>query len=124
MRILGSKYTGNPITGQGFNLDGPDARDLRGLGLSLNAQIRDKASEFGWVFVSGIAQAVDGHGYCAEHPYFVSAEESCLNQGDFEGMLHPNSFGHNATRDTIAQALHENLLAPSWLEPVLNIMMK
>ena len=105
-------------------LVGPDVFDLEGLGRLLNAQIRDKASEFGWVFVSGIAQASDGHGYCADQPYFVSAEESCLNQGDFEGMLHPNSLGHHATRDAIAQALHENLLAPSWLEPVLNIMMK
>ena len=103
-----------------------DAIDLERLGVLLNAKLSEKARDFGWVFVSGIAQGCDGHGYCAKRPYFVSAEESCLNQGDFEGMLHPNSFGHAVARDAIAQALHKNLLAhePHWLEPVMKIMMR
>ena len=125
--VLGSDVP-NPATGlsQGFNLDMSDAIDLERLGVLLNAKLSEKARDFGWVFVSGIAQGCDGHGYCAKRPYFVSAEESCLNQGDFEGMLHPNSFGHAVARDAIAQALHKNLLAhePHWLEPVMKIMMR
>jgi hypothetical protein len=126
--VLGSVVP-NPATGvdlEGLNLDESDAIDLEGLGVLLNAKLSEKARDFGWIFISGIAQGCDGHGYCAKQSYFVSAEESCLNQGDFEGMFHPNSFGHEVTRDAIAQALHENLLAPEpiWLEPVMNMMMR
>ncbi len=112
--VLGSSVP-NPVTGKGFNLDQSDAIDLENLGLKLNTKLSEKADEFGWVFVSGIAQACDGHGYCAKQSYFVSAEESCLNQGDFEGMLHPNSLGHAATRDAIAQALR---LCREFCDPV------
>jgi lysophospholipase L1-like esterase len=114
----------NLIGHPGFNLDGPDARDMHAVGIRLNTMIQRKADEFGWIYVGGIAKACDGHGYCSRQPYFVSAEESCLNQGDFEGMIHPNALGHAATRDALAQALHDHLLTDSdWLEPVLAVLM-
>jgi len=122
--ILGSFSVNNVFAG--FNVDDSDAKDMGALGRLLNAQIRAKADEFGWVFIDGIEQGFDGHGYCANRSFFVSAEESCRNQGDFEGTLHPNKLGHEVTRDCIARALQKELLAPqqNWLEPVLNVMMQ
>jgi hypothetical protein len=124
--VLGSVVP-NPATGrdlEGLNLDQSDARDFGEVGVLLNEKIREKADEFGWVLIDGIERGFDGHGYCARKSFFVSAEESCLNQGDFEGMLHPDKSGHAVTRDCIAQALRRNLFAPEWLEPVLQVMMK
>jgi hypothetical protein len=122
---LGS-FVPNPATGlalRGLNLDQSDAIDYGQVGKLLNEKIREKADEFGWVLVDGIEKGFDGHGYCAKRSFFVSAQESCLNQGDFEGMLHPNKSGHAVTRDRIAQALREHLFAQEWLEPVLQVMM-
>jgi|GEM_PF-1831423 hypothetical protein len=115
-----------PGTSTGLDVDKEDGRVLRQLGKELNQALRAKADEFGWIFVDGIDHGFDGHGYCAHHSYFVSAEESCLNQGDFEGMLHPNKRGHGVIRDCIARALRRELFVAheSWLEPVLNVMMK
>jgi hypothetical protein len=122
--VLGSSIP-NPITGEGLNLDVSDARDMGKLGVGLNATLRRVANTLGWIYVAGVEQSCDGHGYCADESYFVSAEESCLNQGDFEGMLHPNSLGHTATRDALARALRRHLLKPDseWLEPVLSVLM-
>ncbi len=113
------------FSGPDLDLDVEDGRTLRRLARGLNALIRVKADKFGWHYVGGIEHAFNGHGYCASQPYFVSAEESCLNQGDFEGMIHPNKKGHEITRDRIAQALKKQVLMPqeNWLEPVLNVMM-
>jgi hypothetical protein len=122
--VLGS---GVPSPGSitGFDLDGPDARDLTALGVRLNATIRAKAMQFGWVLVDGIESGFDKHGYCASDSYFVSATQSCLKQGDFEGMLHPNRRGHAVTRDCIASALRRELHAvhDRWLEPVLHVLL-
>jgi lysophospholipase L1-like esterase len=117
--------TNVPTTSTGLDLDIADGEALRELGKLLNGVLRDKASKFGWTFIDGIEHSFDGHGYCASQPYFVSAEDSCLNQGDFEGMLHPNKKGHEVTRDYIAQALKRELLATheGWLEPVLMVTM-
>ena len=113
----------------GLDLDLQDGAGMRRLGKLMNAVIRAKADKFGWTYVGGIEHGFDGHGYCAtpdSQRYFVKAQESCLNQGDFEGMLHPNKKGHEVTRDRIADALKRNLVAPQedWLEPVLSIMMR
>ncbi len=117
--------TNIPGTSIGFDLDLEDGKALRRLGKQMNQVIRTKADEFGWTFIGDIEQAFDGHGYCASQSYFVSAEESCLKQGDFEGMLHPNKKGHQTTRDCIARVLRREMLGPqeNWLEPILNIMM-
>lgn len=122
--ILGSFSIENVFAG--FDVDKSDAKAMGELGRLLNKKIRAKADEFGWVFVDGIQQGFDGHGYCSSRPYFVSAEESCRNQGDFEGTLHPNKLGHEVTRDCIARALKRELLAPeeNWLEPILHVMMR
>ena len=95
--ILGSSIL-SPASGTGFDLDANDAADYGEIGRQLNAMIRRKANEFGWILVDGIESGFDGHGYCASRSFFVSAEQSCLNQGDFEGMLHPNRLGHTVAR--------------------------
>lgn len=119
--VLGSVPL-NPATGAGLDLDRADARDLTEIGHLLNQVMRVKAEEFGWTVVDGVVQAFTGHGYCARSPYFVSAEESCLHQGDFEGMLHPNADGHAAVRDLVAPAVRHRLLSADWLVPVLHVV--
>lgn len=124
--ILSTTYVPNPATGlefEGLDLDRADARDFGEVGRLLNAKISQKAGEFGWTVVDGIEGDFDGHGYCASESYFVSAEESCLNQGDFEGMLHPNAAGHRVTRDRITSALQDRLFAANWLESALHVLM-
>jgi len=124
--VLGVK-DGRPILGDGFfDLSTSDAKGMGKLGRELNGKIKEAANKFGWVFIDGLVAGFDGHGYCAGQPYFVSAEESCRDQGDFEGMLHPNASGHEVTRDCIAKVLRRELLAPEerWLQPVLHVMMR
>lgn len=110
-----------------FDLDltKEDGKTVRRVGEKLNQLIRSKADEYGWVYVSGIDQGFAGHGYSAQRPYIVGAEESCRTQKDFEGHMHPNKDGHNVYRDYIARALHKHIISPEaeWLEPVLFMMM-
>jgi lysophospholipase L1-like esterase len=119
-------------TSLNVDLDVDDGRVVRTLGNSLNELILAKADQFEWQYVDRIKQAFDGHGYCAEDSFFVSAEESCLSQGDFEGTMHPNKKGHRITRDQLARVLRNELgirevpqiaTDSTWLEPVLSIMM-
>jgi hypothetical protein len=123
--VLGSSFP-NPATGtdlEGLDLDEADARDFAEVGALLNQKIREKADEFGWHLVDGIPGAFEGHEYCSARPYFVSAEESCLRQSDFEGMLHPNANGHRVTRDRIAAVMSKELVHRTlWLEAALHAL--
>ncbi len=123
--VLGSKYLVAPATLTGLDLDRSDAFDLTAAGLELSTMLRQKAERFGWLFVDGIRQRFEGHEHCPTpgRRYFVRAEESCLNQGDFEGMLHPNQAGQNVTRDCIAVVLEPGLFDEHWAEPMLHSMM-
>lgn len=120
--VLGT-YLPNPLTGKGLDLDRADARDYGELGHLLNLTIREQARRFGWTVVDGIADGFAGHGYCADDSYFVSAEQSCVGQRDFEGMLHPNHSGHAVVQDRIAAALFDRMFVGDWLEPVLHVAM-
>lgn len=115
--VLGSK--------SGLDLNFGEAAELGALGARLNQVLHAVADNLGWTMIDGIEKEFDGHGYCADRSYYVSAAESCLNQGDFEGMLHPNASGHAIARDRIALALKENMLKAQekWLEPVMHMMM-
>ena len=106
-----------------MDLDVNDGQAIKALGKKLNALIRDKAQQFGWVFVSGIEAGFAGHGYCDDQTFFVGAEESCRNQGDFEGTMHPNQLGHQVYREQLVQALRLHLFQQAWLEPVLSTML-
>lgn len=125
-KVLGSTYLVSPATPlKGLDLDQSDAIDLTAAGLELNEVLQRKAEQFGWLFVDGIRQRFKGHGYCASpsRRFFVRTEDSCLNRGDFEGMLHPKKAGHEVTRDCIAEVLGPQLFDESWAEPVLHTMM-
>lgn len=113
----------------GLDLDKTEAHELGVVGDELNAKIREKANEFGWIMIDGIKDGFEGHGYCSGNSFFVSAEESCRDQGDFDGMLHPNKKGHSITRDCIVKTLQQELISKeekgdNWLEPILHIMMR
>jgi len=109
----------------GLNLNFGEAGQLGELGIKMNGAISAAATELGWTKVGGIESGFRRHGYCAEDSFFVSAQESCLNQGDFEGMLHPNGKGNRVAADCIARELAEALREPepSWLVEALHVMM-
>lgn len=94
---------------------------MHDLGRRLNRTLRAAADQPDWALVDGIEAGFGGHGYCARVPYFVSAEESCRNQGDLEGTSHPNKRGHDVVRDHIADALQRHVVNPysKTLEPLL-----
>ncbi len=113
------------LEGPDIDLSRADGRETKRLGKLLNDLNRKKANEFGWIFINGIESEFAGHGYCAPKSFWVVAEESCRNQGDFEGMMHPNAKGQDVFRRRIAQVLRRELINPpaDWLEPVLSVLM-
>jgi hypothetical protein len=135
---------GNPIDGGGCDIfTGPDLDlslddwlAIKKLGAELNELIHDVAAANGWILVDGIAAAFAGHGYCAtadprrpggtanrRGSYFVSAEQSCRNQGDFEGTMHPNEHGHEVYAERIVAAVAGNAgTRDHWLLPALHTM--
>jgi lysophospholipase L1-like esterase len=96
-----------------FEADGPmgigvkEAMLIEALGNGLNDEVKDAAAEHNWFFVSGISDQFKGHGYCTDDHWYVQAEESCLTQGDFEGVVHPNPKGTKV----VAQALAREITA-------------
>ncbi|MFE6166182.1 hypothetical protein ACFQ7F_45650 [Streptomyces sp. NPDC056486] len=92
---------------QGWDLD-IDASDynlIRQKGDDLNSLIQEKVGSFpGWNFVD-VAPDFIGRGYCDAHTLWVGASESCRNQGDFEGTMHPSREGHNICAARIASRL-------------------
>jgi lysophospholipase L1-like esterase len=100
-------------TNRSLGVSAPDARMIEAVGDDLNEVIREAAKRHGWIFVGGISTQFERHGYCADEPYWVGAEESCKSQGDLEGTLHPNSRGHEVYRARILQALRETYLRES-----------
>lgn len=94
------------FAGPDLDVTEPDGRVIRSRGRVLNALIRRKADEFGWHFVD-VEADFRGHGYCesADQTYWVSMEESCRRQGDFEGTIHPNFRGHAAIGFRLSQAM-------------------
>ncbi|CAN5800299.1 hypothetical protein BH18ACT2_BH18ACT2_19920 [soil metagenome] len=135
---------GNPIDGGGCGIfSGPDldlSRDdwleIKKLGTTLNQLIRDVAAANGWILIDGIEEAFAGHGYCAtpdprrpggatdrRGSYFVSAEQSCRDQGDFEGTMHPNEHGHEMYAERIVAAVAANAgRRDRWLVPAMHAM--
>ncbi|MCX5599269.1 GDSL-type esterase/lipase family protein [Streptomyces phaeochromogenes] len=105
---------GNPqagcgvFTNPGMNLSRQDAVLVKSLAEKLNAALKAAATAHGWFYVSGIAAAFKGHGYCAGKTFFVGAEESMLLQGDTEGMVHPNPEGSRIIGEMIAAAVRQH----------------
>ncbi len=74
-------------------------------GNELNKTIQKTCSLNGWNYISNISNEFWGHGYCANQTYFIGATESCENQGDFMGTMHPNPDGHEVYKKLIFKSL-------------------
>jgi lysophospholipase L1-like esterase len=94
-----------------------EARMIDEMGDSLNATVARAARREGWRLVDGIDEAFAGHGYCSNQSWFVSAENSCLTQGDFEGTMHPNAEATGVIAHAIARELRRVLPKPGAGQP-------
>jgi hypothetical protein len=90
------------------------------LGKRLNKAVKNAAGREGWHLVDGIDEDFQGHGYCSGDSWFVFAEDSCLDQGDFEGMMHPNKHGTGVVATNIARELRKLLPSPTNAQPAAN----
>lgn len=66
-----------------------EAQNINDMGILLNAEVKLAASINGWRLVDEIAEKFESRGYCASSSLFVGAQESCDQQGDFDGTMHP-----------------------------------
>ena len=76
----------------------------------LNATERSIARTLGWIYVDGIANPFQGHGYCAADTWFVTYPESWAQQGDDRGTLHPNRQGHRLIARRISEVVRKTLV--------------
>ena len=85
-----------------------EAALLAKLARDLNAKVEQAADDYGWRYVR-TSDAFRGHGYCtgASHRYLRHGEESCVMQGDVEGVMHPNAAGHQVALDQLLAALSD-----------------
>ena len=137
---------GNPVDDRGcgvfsgldVDLSLDDWLAIKQVGLDLNALIHEVAADPAnrWILVDGIAEQFAGHGYCAtadprrpgpatnrRGSYFNSAEQSCRNQGDFEGTMHPNEHGHEVFAERIAAVVGADTRPRDrWLTAALQTM--
>jgi hypothetical protein len=93
----------------GLNLSLRDAETIKTMAEELNGVLKQVAEDRGWFYVSGIAAAFKGRGYCTgDERYFVEAEESLGLQGDTEGTIHPNPDGHRRIGESVAKLVQKN----------------
>jgi hypothetical protein len=59
----------------------------------LNLDVAFAAARNGWKLVPGIVTDFQTHGYCATSTWITTYLVSLANQGNHNGMLHPNSAG-------------------------------
>lgn len=106
--------------GTGHEITDAEAPNLDEVGQYLNGIIRLAAQKNGWL-LSDPSDAFLGHGYSSESPYelnarsvpsyYVRLNESCKNQGDYRGMVHPNVLGHEAYA-TVLSAVMQRFVKP------------
>lgn len=90
-----------------------DAAMIFELAHRLNDQVRfaaDRHADKGWTYIDGISEGFAGHGYCEDDTFWIGAENSCRNQGNFEGTMHPNFSGHGVYEQCVADALRRHFL--------------
>jgi hypothetical protein len=79
--------------------------EIQGLVDLRNSQLRSQGKSPIWRRVTGLSNAFKKHGYCAQEKYYRWAEDSCDQQGDFRGTLHPNEAGSDAISRILEQEL-------------------
>lgn len=93
----------------------------------LNGMITLAAQKNGWLLANP-SDAFKGHGYSSETPYepnarskpsyYVRLTESCNNQADYKGMVHPNALGHEAYASELSRVMKPFVApAPPQLAP-------
>ncbi|WP_280152120.1 hypothetical protein [Piscinibacter sp. XHJ-5] len=71
-----------------------------------NAALRQLGQPANWRRIGGLAELFDRHGYCSTAvKYYRWAEDSCDQQGDFDGTMHPNEAGSAAIANEIEKEL-------------------
>lgn len=93
----------------GTTISKTDSELIKASAERLNALLKEKANEHGWIYVGGVADGFAGHGYCMDRGvngrYYVRASESLVIQGDTDGTMHPNVFGHHVYAESIVTAI-------------------
>jgi hypothetical protein len=90
-----------------FSISEDDAKVIKKAARIINDLLKRKADEFGWHFIP-LAPDFAGHGYCqgGKKAMWIQAEQSCREQGDFDGTRHPTYLAHSIA----ALRYHEQLV--------------
>jgi lysophospholipase L1-like esterase len=102
------------FSGPDLDIDKEDAREIKEHAILLNEKIREAANNHKWTFITKISEGFESHGYCSgeDNSFFVFAEDSCKQQGDFDGTMHPNHKGHQVIAEIIANRLNRSVINP------------
>lgn len=119
---------------EGLNISVEDAHSIWEMGNQLNIELRNFVNSANgqgrikWVFVDGVSDAFQGHGYCTADPYFVKFAELCSCQGNAKGVLHPNAKGIGVIADLIVKAIERNqpeaVGITSNIQPILDYLLE
>jgi hypothetical protein len=71
----------------------------------LNQDVATAAQYNGWQLVSGMASDFGTHGYCANNRWVNTFTDSMYNQGNMDGMLHPNNAGEMDYANHLGQSV-------------------
>ena len=96
-----------------IEIDAEEADSMNVMGHSLNEEVEAAAERLGWRYVDGIDENFVGHGYCSGQSRFVFAEDSCEDQGNFKGLIHPNQNGTYLMSVEIEEHLRQVLDPPA-----------
>lgn len=98
----------------GMKISLEDANLVKNIASQINIILKAAAERSHWIYITGIDQQFRGRGYCTEpgRRAFLQCGESLLMQGDTEGTIHPNSFGHLAIGKIVAQSVLDNTINP------------
>jgi hypothetical protein len=103
------------------NITGDEANYLSNTLLpALNAKVLQGGEDNGWIFLAGMPEMTNEHGYCAADRWFNTLKDSFDRQGDIFGTAHPNAEGHRAYKHLIVKKLVELLNLPEAPEIEVN----
>jgi lysophospholipase L1-like esterase len=89
-----------------------DAIAMERMGNMLNGEVKLAANKYGWHYVGGISDQFKNHGYCSGQSFYRGGSDSCDQQGDFNGTMHPNEQGTAVIAKALARELRRVLARP------------